>query len=151
MPASCPSSSLLNPVLPFWNVSCCFSQCTALPHFLSQIVPELCSPPVKWHCSLSQRCGGPFFPIISSISKRSKLSLLCLGRRDRCGLSHPAGAYGAGCPIDLLLSREGSEIQPSNRGPDAAFPVPLIFKTNDYYFRKEEVISTPSVYQEGWH
>lgn len=82
------------------------------------------------------------------MSKRSKLSLLCLGRSDSCELSHLAGAYGAGCPIDPLLSREGSETQPSNLGPEAAFPVLLIFKTSDYYFRKEEVISTPSVYQE---
>lgn len=35
--------------------------------------------------------------------------------------------------------------------PDAAFPVPLILKTNDCYFRREEAISTPSVYQEGRH
>ena len=83
------------------------------------------------------------------MSKRSKLSLLRLGRRDSCELSHPAGAYSTGCPTDPLLSREGGEIQPSNLGPDAAFPVLLVFKTNDYYFRKEEVISTPSVYEEG--
>lgn len=73
MPASCPASSLLNPLLPFRNVTCHLSQCTVLPHFLSQIVPELCCPLVKWHCSSSQRHGGPFFPIISSMSKRSKL------------------------------------------------------------------------------
>lgn len=115
MITSCPPSSLLNPVLPFWNVTCHLSQCTVLPHFLSQIVPELCYPLVKWHCGSPQRCGGLCFPIISSMSKRSKLSLLCLGRRDSCELSHPAGAcVCAGCPIDPLLSQEGSEIQPSN-------------------------------------
>lgn len=83
------------------------------------------------------------------MSKRSELSGWCLGGRDSCEVSHPAGAFGAECPMDPLLSREGSEIQPSNLGPDAAFPMLLILKTSDYYFRKEEVISTPSVYQEG--
>lgn len=29
MPATCPSSSLLNPVLPFWDVTCHLSQCTS--------------------------------------------------------------------------------------------------------------------------
>lgn len=62
MPASCPSSSLLNPVLPFWNVTCHLSQCTGPPHFLSQIVPRALLPPGKVTLQFVLKMWSTFLP-----------------------------------------------------------------------------------------
>lgn len=143
MLSSCPSSSLLNPPLPFQNATCPPSWSTSPSSLLPQIVPELCHPPVKRHCTLSQSCGEPSFPVISSTSKRSKLPLVRQGGRDSCGLSHPTSG-ARGCPAEPRSSR-----QPRDLAPDTAFPEQLIFRLSCGFFRKEDVISAPCMYQQG--
>lgn len=143
MLTSCPPSSLLNPPLPFKMPPALPVGAQVLPHFLPRIVPELCHPPVKRHCTLSQSCGEPSFPVISSTSKRSKLSLVRQGGRDSCGLSHPTSG-ARGCPAEPRSSR-----QPRDLVPDTAFPEQLIFRLSRGYFRKEDVISALCMYQRG--